>query len=195
MHAPHVPHVHRSSTHLQPHPCRLLDALADSLGTDRAFFRAKFERPMLFLRPLRYSPERSDPGAGVYGAGAHTDYGMLTILATDGTPGLQILRGRTWHEVPPRPGALVINLGDMCERYPPCPQHAMWCSGACMPGRGADNRQRLVDRSRSRPHSRLLCSAGVAMASHTCRQRRGGDYVKSVHAWITRRGHGACANA
>jgi len=27
----------------------------------------------------------------VLGAAAHSDYGMLTILATDGTPGLQVL--------------------------------------------------------------------------------------------------------
>eukprot|EP00892_Ulva_mutabilis_P011153 jgi/Ulvmu1/840/UM010_0214.1 len=96
---------------------RLLDALSDSLGMDRAFFRGKFVHPMLFLRPLRYSPEPSAPADGVYGAGAHTDYGMLTILATDGTPGLQILRSRRWLDVVPVPGTLVVNLGDMCERW------------------------------------------------------------------------------
>ncbi|GIL87645.1 hypothetical protein Vretimale_14674 [Volvox reticuliferus] len=52
-----------------------------------------FDRPMVTLRPLHYSGEVSDPGAGVFGAGAHTDYGMLTILATDDTPGLQIWTG------------------------------------------------------------------------------------------------------
>ena len=26
---------------------------------------------------------------GNYGASAHSDYGMITLLATDGTPGLQ----------------------------------------------------------------------------------------------------------
>lgn len=71
---------------------------------------------MLFLRPLHYSATRSSPEDGVYGAGAHTDYGMLTILATDGTPGLQVLRQRQWVDVPAMPGALIINLGDMAER-------------------------------------------------------------------------------
>jgi isopenicillin N synthase-like dioxygenase len=71
---------------------------------------------MLFLRPLHYSPTPSSPEAGVFGAGAHTDYGMLTILATDGTPGLQVLQDRQWTDVPHVPGAVVINLGDMAER-------------------------------------------------------------------------------
>ncbi len=58
----------------------------------------------------------SDPAAGVYGAGAHSDYGMLTILATDRVPGLQIHLDGSWHDVAPVSGAFIINLGDMLER-------------------------------------------------------------------------------
>ncbi|GLI63800.1 hypothetical protein VaNZ11_006885 [Volvox africanus] len=72
---------------------RLLRLLALSLGLPEAYFAPMFDRPMVTLRPLHYSGEVSDPGAGVFGAGAHTDYGMLTILATDDTPGLQIWTG------------------------------------------------------------------------------------------------------
>jgi len=32
----------------------------------------------------------SDPSKGLYGAGAHTDYGLITLLATDDVPGLQV---------------------------------------------------------------------------------------------------------
>lgn len=32
----------------------------------------------------------SDPSQGLYGAGAHTDYGLITLLATDDVPGLQV---------------------------------------------------------------------------------------------------------
>lgn len=53
---------------------------------------------------------------GVYGAGAHTDYGMLTVLITDGTPGLQIHADGKWQPVEPVPGTFIINLGDMLER-------------------------------------------------------------------------------
>jgi isopenicillin N synthase-like dioxygenase len=41
---------------------------------------------------------------------------MLTILATDGQPGLQVFVGGGWVDVPPAPGCFVCNLGDMLER-------------------------------------------------------------------------------
>lgn len=34
--------------------------------------------------------EQSVPEDGVFGAGAHSDYGMLTLLKTDDVPGLQV---------------------------------------------------------------------------------------------------------
>ena len=52
----------------------------------------------------------------MYGAGAHTDYGVLTVLATDNNPGLQIYTEGKWAHVKPVPGTFVINLGDMLER-------------------------------------------------------------------------------
>lgn len=67
----------------------------------------------------------------MFGAGAHTDYGMLTILATDHVPGLQ-LRDRgshEWMDVPPAPGLFIINLGDMLERLVPL-------HGSCSLGAG-----------------------------------------------------------
>ena len=54
---------------------------------------------------------------GVYGAGAHTDYGALTVLATDDSPGLQINMDGQWQHVKPIPGTFIINLGDMLERH------------------------------------------------------------------------------
>jgi isopenicillin N synthase-like dioxygenase len=41
---------------------------------------------------------------------------MLTILATDEVPGLQIHREGVWTDVRPIQGAFIINLGDMLER-------------------------------------------------------------------------------
>ena len=35
--------------------------------------------------------EKSDVELGIYGAGAHSDWGFITLLATDDVPGLQVL--------------------------------------------------------------------------------------------------------
>ena len=53
---------------------------------------------------------------GIFGAGAHSDYGMLTLLKTDDHPGLQILSGGSFVDVPPKRGTFIVNLGDMLER-------------------------------------------------------------------------------
>lgn len=37
-----------------------------------------------------YEGQVSDPLKGLFGAGAHTDYGLITLLATDNVSGLQV---------------------------------------------------------------------------------------------------------
>ena len=72
-----------------------------------------------YLR-LNFYPAH-DRAAGDGGAAAgravhhHSDAGALTVLLEDGTPGLQVLHGGRWHDVAPRPGALIVNLGDMIQ--------------------------------------------------------------------------------
>ena len=54
------------------------------------------------------------------GLAAHTDSSLLTILYQSRTSGLQVLRPEDrfgparWVTVPPIPGALVVNVGDLC---------------------------------------------------------------------------------
>lgn len=96
---------------------QLVQLLALGLGLPESWFDDKFSKPMMFLRPLKYEPEASNPTQGVYGCGAHTDYGMLTILWTDGNPGLQLHLEGEWRDMPPLPEALNVNLGDMLERW------------------------------------------------------------------------------
>nr|GEV72607.1 2-oxoglutarate-Fe(II) type oxidoreductase-like isoform X1 [Tanacetum cinerariifolium] len=90
-----------------------------------------FDRPEILgnsiaiLRLLHYGGQVSDPAKGIYGAGAHSDYGFLTLLATDNVSGLQICKDKdvkpqVWEDVEPLKGAFVVNLGDMLERWSNC---------------------------------------------------------------------------
>lgn len=83
------------------------------------------EEPIAILRLLHYGGQVSDPSKGLYGAGAHTDYGLITLLATDDIMGLQICkdkdaRPQIWEHVAPLKGSFIVNLGDMLERWSNC---------------------------------------------------------------------------
>jgi len=99
---------------LGTHTTRLI---AQSANLKPSFFDSCFTDPMALINLLHYPPIYSDPNHGIFGAGAHTDYGMLTILATDGVPGLQIFQNGEWVDVPSIPGAFIVNLGDMLQRW------------------------------------------------------------------------------
>jgi len=45
----------------------------------------------------------------------HTDAGALTVLLQDDVSGLQVYKDGYWHTIPPVPGAIVINTGDMMQ--------------------------------------------------------------------------------
>nr|XP_043628001.1 1-aminocyclopropane-1-carboxylate oxidase homolog 1-like [Erigeron canadensis] len=49
------------------------------------------------------------------GATKHTDFEFITVLLQDEIGGLQILHENQWIDVPPTPGALVINIGDLLQ--------------------------------------------------------------------------------
>ena len=58
-----------------------------------------------------------DPQPGQMRMGAHTDYGILTVLLADDVPGLQVFRDGRWHDVATPRGAFVCNIGDMLARW------------------------------------------------------------------------------
>ena len=88
------------------------------LGIAEDFFDDKTDRPIATLRLLHYPPAPAVP-TGQFGAGEHTDYGTVTILATDGVAGLQVRRrdGGGWIDAPAVPGAFVCNIGDCLMRW------------------------------------------------------------------------------
>lgn len=96
---------------------RLHRAIALDLGLPSDFFEDKLDRPMATLRLLHYPPAGSATPERP-GAGEHTDYGNLTLLATDEVGGLEVRRrdGR-WLAAPFVPGAFVCNIGDCLERW------------------------------------------------------------------------------
>ena len=95
---------------------KLLSAIAVSLGENAEYFDKAFDKPMALMRG-NYYPERpadaTDKDAGI---AEHTDYGCLTLLATDGKPGLEVkMRDGSWQSVCVPPGEFIINFGEMLE--------------------------------------------------------------------------------
>lgn len=93
-------------------------AIAVDLGMPEDFFADKFDKPLATLRLLHYpaQPEKAEPGQ--IGAGEHTDYGNLTLLATDDVGGLEVRRrDGAWISAPPIAGAFVCNIGDCLMRW------------------------------------------------------------------------------
>lgn len=92
---------------------RLLVAMAVGLGLDPAWFeRTVTADPTVLFRIFRYPPT----GEGGWGVAEHTDYGLLTLLAQDGSGGLEVRGPGGWIAVPADPDVFVVNLGDMLER-------------------------------------------------------------------------------
>jgi len=97
----------------------LLHAMALALQLPEAWFTDRLERAVLTTRAINYerAPGAPDPSPGQVRMGAHTDYGVLTILLADDVPGLQVFREGAWHDVAAPRGAFVCNIGDMLERW------------------------------------------------------------------------------
>ncbi|MFD8146331.1 isopenicillin N synthase family dioxygenase [Streptomyces sp. NPDC059708] len=93
---------------------RLLRELLTAIGAPPDFFDAAFaDRPHLHTKLIRYPG--SAPSGADQGVGAHKDYGFLTLLLQDGVGGLQVVRDGGFVDIPPMPGAFVVNLGELLE--------------------------------------------------------------------------------
>ncbi|MEO1307528.1 MAG: 2OG-Fe(II) oxygenase family protein, partial [Pseudomonadota bacterium] len=89
--------------------------IARDLGLPETYFDGALDQPLATLRLLHYPANPAQTGIG---AGAHTDYGSITLLMTDGEPGLQVKpRDGDWIDAPHLPGAFVVNIGDCLMRW------------------------------------------------------------------------------
>jgi isopenicillin N synthase-like dioxygenase len=96
----------------------LMRLFALGLGLPESFFDDKVDRHITNFSIIYYPPLAEAPLPGQLRAGAHTDYGSLTILQRDETPGgLEVLSGHAWLKVPDIPGAFVVNLGDLMQDW------------------------------------------------------------------------------
>ena len=98
---------------------RVQRVLSKALGMDQDFFVQYHQGENVSLRLLYYpSSGIDDILAGQLGAGAHTDYGMITLLFQKDIGGLEVQdEAGIWHPVAPENNTIVINTGDLMERW------------------------------------------------------------------------------
>ncbi|HUI17229.1 MAG TPA: 2-oxoglutarate and iron-dependent oxygenase domain-containing protein [Alphaproteobacteria bacterium] len=92
-------------------------ALALALPED--FFRDKLDRHISGIRVINYPDQADPPAPGQLRAGAHSDYGAVTILKSENAPGgLQVKNRREeWVDVTAVPDSFVVNIGDLMMRW------------------------------------------------------------------------------
>lgn len=127
------------------HVCQ---AFAIALDTPVSFFAEKHSQHDYTLRLLHYPPVQL-PKPEQARAGAHSDYGSLTLLFQDEVGGLEVCTAQgEWVSAPYIPGTIVVNTGDLMQQW----TNHVFCSTkhrVCLP---ADERLR-----RSRYSIALFC--------------------------------------
>ncbi|TWG86272.1 isopenicillin N synthase-like dioxygenase [Cupriavidus gilardii J11] len=97
---------------------RLMQLMALSLELPEGYFDHTSNSPMVTLRMVRYPPHPDDADVLTFGAGAHTDWGAITVLAQDAHGGLEVcMPDGAWVPATPIAGCFVVNLGDMIPRW------------------------------------------------------------------------------
>ena len=97
----------------------LMRVFALALNQPEDFFDGKIDRHISRLRVRNYPAPEVPPKPGQLRAGAHCDYGSLTILKTEDRPGgLEVCNADgQWVPVPILPGAYIVNIGELMARW------------------------------------------------------------------------------
>lgn len=96
----------------------ILRAFAVALDIEIDYFSSHFNHTISRGSSLYYPPQPAELGEEQFGIGAHTDWGVLTLLAQDEVGGLQV-KGKDgeWLAAHPISRTLVVNVGDCLERW------------------------------------------------------------------------------
>ncbi|SME99238.1 Isopenicillin N synthase [Tistlia consotensis] len=96
----------------------LLRGVAVSLGRPGDFFDSRYAKPLQRTQVVYYPRLTAAEGPDRFGVAPHSDFGCITLLYQDSSGGLEVqnLTG-DWVAGPPLEGALVINVGDLLERW------------------------------------------------------------------------------
>ncbi|XP_047977983.1 1-aminocyclopropane-1-carboxylate oxidase homolog 1-like [Salvia hispanica] len=91
----------------------LSEVLSEALGASKDLLGEMQCMESEYLTCLYY-PASPEPDKSL-GTVAHSDPTVLTVLLQDDTGGLQIKHDGYWIDVPPVPGALIVNIGDFLQ--------------------------------------------------------------------------------
>jgi len=95
----------------------LLQAIALYLGMDEHYFDAYVHNGNSILRAIHYPPITQEPKSAIR-AEQHEDINLITLLVGASADGLEILsRQSEWVPVTSLPDQIVVNVGDMLQRF------------------------------------------------------------------------------
>ena len=97
----------------------LLRCVAVSLDRPEDFFASRYRKRLQRTQIVYYPPQPPELGDDQFGVAPHSDFGCITLLWQDQNGGLEVLErsSRTWIPARPIPGTLVVNVGDLLERW------------------------------------------------------------------------------
>jgi len=94
----------------------IMQCIATALGLDTHYFDKICEANA--LRLLHYPILSKKELGSVRRAGAHTDYGSITLLFQDDIGGLQVMNAKgEFEDVKPIPDTVIVNAADMLQRW------------------------------------------------------------------------------
>lgn len=96
---------------------QIMRAFALSFGLPESFFKDNHDQHYSTVRLLHYPPAEVGVETGEVRAGAHSDYGSITLLFQDDVGGLEIFHNGSWQPAPFIPGTVIVNTGDLMARW------------------------------------------------------------------------------